>query len=170
MKLEQFIAIPLLKLRQNTWHLSAVEVQYSLRIALNQKNSGQEICLKFSFSSFNLISHTPHIASYTFFTRNVDQYKNTSLSQLYQPPRTPFSQNTYHQLLFSCGYCKVFKNNFFIEHHQKRCLQMFFKIVVLKSSANFTGKHLSWSLFLKKFQVKGLQLHKKKGSNTCVFL
>ena len=109
-----------------------------------------------------LKERTAHLASYTFFTRDVDQYKNTSLSQLYQPPRTPFSQNTYHQLLFSCGYCKVFENNFFIEHHQKRCLEMFFKIVVLKSSANFTGKHLSWSLFLKKFQVKGLQLHKKK--------
>ena len=63
---------------------------------------------------------TAHLASYTFFTRDVDQYKNTSLSQLYQPPRTPFSQNTYHELLSSCEYCKVFKNSFFIEHHQKQ--------------------------------------------------
>ena len=39
---------------------------------------------------------TAHLASYTFFTRDVDQYKNMSLSQLYQPPRTPFPQNTYH--------------------------------------------------------------------------
>ena len=37
-----------------------------------------------------------HLARYTFFTRNVDQYENTSLSQLYQPQRTPFSQNSYH--------------------------------------------------------------------------
>ena len=43
-----------------------------------------------------LKERTAHLASYTFFTRDVDQYKNTSLSQLYQPPRTPFSQNTYH--------------------------------------------------------------------------
>ena len=35
-------------------------------------------------------------ASYTFFARDVDQCKNTSLSQLHQPPRTPFSQNSYH--------------------------------------------------------------------------
>ena len=28
---------------------------------------------------------------------------------------------------------------------------MFFKIGVLKNFANFTGKHLSWSLFLTKF-------------------
>ena len=37
-----------------------------------------------------------HLASYTFFTRDVDQYKNTSLSQLYQALESPFSQNTYH--------------------------------------------------------------------------
>ena len=41
-----------------------------------------------------LKERTAHLASYTFFARDADQYKNTSLSQLYQPPRTPFSQNT----------------------------------------------------------------------------
>ena len=60
-----------------------------------------------------LKERTAHLASYTFFTRDVDQYKNTSLSQLYQPPRTAFSQNTYHWLLSSCEYCKVFKNGLF---------------------------------------------------------
>ena len=35
------------------------------------------------------------------------------LSQLYQPPRAAFSQNTYHRLLPSCEYCKVFKNGLF---------------------------------------------------------
>ena len=39
---------------------------------------------------------TAHLASYTFFTTDVDQYKNTSLSQLYEPQKTSFSQNTYH--------------------------------------------------------------------------
>ena len=43
-----------------------------------------------------LKERTTHLASYTFLTRDVDQYKNTSISQLYQPPRIPFSQNTYH--------------------------------------------------------------------------
>ena len=37
-----------------------------------------------------------YLTCYTFFARDVDQYKNTSLSQLYKPPRTPFLQNTYH--------------------------------------------------------------------------
>ena len=47
-------------------------------------------------------------------------------------------------------------------------LQMFFKIDVLKSFANFTGKHLCWSLFLKRLQAECLQ-RQKKGSNTDVF-
>ena len=40
-----------------------------------------------------LKERTAHLVSYAFFTRDIDQYKNTSLSQLYQPPRTPFLQN-----------------------------------------------------------------------------
>ena len=57
-----------------------------------------------------LKERTANVVSYTFFTRDVDQYPNTSLSQLYQPPRTAFSQDTYHSQLSSCEYCKVFKN------------------------------------------------------------
>ena len=41
-----------------------------------------------------LKERTAHLASCTFFTKDVDQYKNTPLSQLYQPPRIPFPQNT----------------------------------------------------------------------------
>ena len=43
-----------------------------------------------------LKERTAHLASYMFLTRDADQYKHTSFSQLYQPPRAPFSQNTYH--------------------------------------------------------------------------
>ena len=63
-----------------------------------------------------------HLGRYTFFTIDVDQYKNTSLSQLYQPPRTAFSQNTYHWLLSHYEYCEVFKNSFFKEHLKKQSL------------------------------------------------
>ena len=42
-----------------------------------------------------LKERTAHLASHTFFTRDVDQYQNTSFSQLCQPSGTPFSQNTY---------------------------------------------------------------------------
>ena len=43
-----------------------------------------------------LKERTADLASYTFFTRDVDQYENTSLSRLYEPPKISFSQNTYH--------------------------------------------------------------------------
>ena len=38
-----------------------------------------------------LKERTGHLSSNTFFTIDVDQEKNTSLSQLYHPPKTPFS-------------------------------------------------------------------------------
>ena len=44
---------------------------------------------------------------------------------------------------------------------------MFFKVGAFKSFANFTGKHLCWSLFLKNLQAKGLQLHKKGLQQRC---
>ena len=37
-----------------------------------------------------LMERTAQLASYIFFTRGVDQYKNTSLSRLHQPPRISF--------------------------------------------------------------------------------
>ena len=109
-----------------------------------------------------LKKRSAHLASYTFFTRDVDQYKNTSLSQLYQPPGTPFSQNTCRYLLSSCEYCKVFKKSFFIQNTSRsKCLQVFFKIGVLKRFANFAGEHLCWRFFLKNLQAEGLQLYLK---------
>ena len=59
-----------------------------------------------------LKERTAHLGSYTFLQEMLVNIK-TSLSQLYQPPRTAFSQNTYHWLLSSCEYCKVFKNGLF---------------------------------------------------------
>ena len=67
-----------------------------------------------------LKERTANEVSYTFFKRDVDQYSNTSLSQLYQPARTTFSQGTYHWLLSSYEYCKIFKNALFIVHLQRR--------------------------------------------------
>ena len=43
-----------------------------------------------------LKERTTHLASHTFFARDVGQFKQMSLSLLYQPPRAPFSQDTYH--------------------------------------------------------------------------
>ena len=41
---------------------------------------------------------TAHLVTYIFCTRDVDQYKNASFSQLYQIPRTPFLRT----LITSC--------------------------------------------------------------------
>ena len=48
-------------------------------------------------------------------------------------------------------------------------LQMLFKIGVLKHFANFTEKHLRWSLFLIKFHVQRPAALLKRDSNTGVF-
>ena len=40
-----------------------------------------------------LKERTANVVSYTFVTRDVDQYQNTSFSQLYQSQRTAFSQD-----------------------------------------------------------------------------
>ena len=55
---------------------------------------------------------TAHLTGYTLFTRDVNQYKNMSISQLYQPPRTSFLQSTYRYLLLSCEYCHFFRKAF----------------------------------------------------------
>ena len=48
--------------------------------------------------------------------------------------------------------------------------QIFLKTGVLKKFANFTGKHLCWSLFLIKFQVFRPATLIKRDCNTGVFL
>ena len=48
--------------------------------------------------------------------------------------------------------------------------QMFFRVGVYKNFANFTGKHLCWSLFLIKLQAFMPPTLLKIDSNTGVFL
>ena len=115
-----------------------------------------------------LRERTANEVSYSFFKRDVDQYSNTSLPQLYQPPRTTFSQGTYHWLLSSYEYCKVFKNELFIEHLQRRSFADYFQNRV-NAFANFARKHLCWSLFLKTYRLKACNFI-KKDSNTSAFL
>ena len=49
--------------------------------------------------------------------------------------------------VFSCIVSKI------TWRYSSSCLQMFFKIGVLKNFANFTGKHQRWNLFLIKLKV-----------------
>ena len=108
-----------------------------------------------------------HLGSYTFFIRDVDQYKNMSLSQLYQPPRTAFSQNTYYWLLSSCEYCKVFRNSFFHKHLQK---QSFADVSQNRYSYKFCKLHrkaLVLESLFKKLKAFGLHLHKIRLQHRC---
>ena len=118
-------------------------------------------------SQIILKERTVHLGSQTLFARDVDQYKSTSLSQLYQPPRIAFSQNTNHWLLSSCEYCKVFRTAFLQNTSRSSRLQIFLKIGILKNFANVTGKDLRWSLFSKNLHAEGLQLHKKRLQHRC---
>ena len=65
----------------------------------------------YHYTRLHLAQLNLHYTSFSelhFFTRDFDQYKNTLLSQLDQPPQTHF--------------WKVFRNSFFIEHLQKQSL------------------------------------------------
>ena len=48
--------------------------------------------------------------------------------------------------------------------------QMFFKLDIVKSFANFKGKHKYWSLFLIKLHALRPATLLKRDSNTAVFL
>ena len=113
-----------------------------------------------------LKERTAHLASYTLFTRDVDQHKNTSLSQLYQPPKHFFLRTRITSYFLPVNIAKVLITAFLYTSRSSR-LQMFFKIGVLKSFANFTGKHLCWSLFFKNVQAQGLQLYLKRLQHRC---
>ena len=157
---------------------------------LNKKSQDQK-----HMPQIILKERTAHLASYTFFARDADQYKNTSLWQLYQPPRISFSQNTYHELRSSCEYCKVFKNSFFIEHLQKHSFadvlhnrwhlslatfvmwilqsfwaQHFIEHLPEAATRNVLWKHLCQSLIFSKGAGLRPATSLKRDSGTSVFL
>ena len=107
------------------------------------------------------------LGSYTFFKRDVDQNKNMPLSQLYQPPRTASSQNTYHWLLSFCEYYKVFKNSFYYKTPPETVVcrysskQVFLKVLQTSQEGTCVG------VSLKKLQAEGLQLLKKRPQRRC---
>ena len=68
---------------------------------------------------------------------------------------------------FPVNIAKFLRTAFLKNTSRSSRLQMFFKIGVLRSVANFTGKHLCSSLFLKNFQAGGLQLRKKRLQHSC---
>ena len=73
-------------------------------------------------------------------------------------------EHLFHRTFTTSYFCPVniakFLRRAFIQNiSRSSCLQMFFKIGAQNSFANFTGKHLCWSLFLKNLQAEALQLY-----------
>ena len=111
---------------------------------------------------------TAHLASYAFLQEMLISIKTRHFHNSIN-----HQEYLFHRRLITSYFCPVniakFLRTGFLQNTSRNSrLQMFFKIVVLKSFANFTGKHLCWSLFLKNLQAEGLQLHKEK-SPTQVF-
>ena len=79
-----------------------------------------------------LNERTVHLASEAFLKTDVDQYERQSLSQLYQPPRTPFSQNIFTSYFHPVNIAKLLRTASLVNISGSSCLQMFFKICVLK--------------------------------------
>ena len=136
----------------------------SLKTVLKQKKSGPK-----NMPQIILKERTAHLVCYAFFTRDVDQYKNMSLSQLYQPPKYFFHRTRITSYFHPVNIAKVLRTAFLYTSRSSH-LRMFFKIGVLKSFTNFTGKHLCWSHFLKKLAGSRPATLLRKGFNTDVFL
>ena len=96
-----------------------------------------------------------------FAILRIKRDSNTGIFCKKQPDGVNILIDFFHRTLITSYFCPVniakFLRTAFLYTSRSSRLQMFFKIGVLKSFANFTGKHLCWSLFLKNLQAEGLQ-------------
>ena len=110
---------------------------------------------------------TAHLASYTFLHEMLINIKTPHFHKSIN-----YQEHLFHRTLITSYFClvniaKFLRTDFLKNTSRNSRLQMFFKIGVLNSFANFTGKHLCWSFFLKNLQAEGLQLDKKRLQNRC---
>ena len=134
----------------------------SLKIVLNQKNSGpKKIYLKIIPKE-----GTSHLASYTFLQEMLINIKTRHFRSSINHQEHIFYRTRITSYFRPVNIAK-FLRTAFLYNSRSSHLQMFFKIVILKSFANFTGKHLCWSLFFKNVQAQGLQLYLKRLQHRC---
>ena len=103
---------------------------------------------------------TAHLASCTFFTRDVDQYKKTRLFH----SSINHQEHFFHRTLITSYVRPVnIANSEYLFYRTPP------ETVVSRCSSKqvFLGKHLRWSLFLKNVRAEGLQLHKKRLQHRC---
>ena len=110
---------------------------------------------------------TTRLANYTFLQEmliNINTRKShSSIND---------QERVFHRKLITSYFClaniaKFLTTSFLQNTSRSTRLLMFFKKGVLERFANFTGKHLCWSLLLKDLQAKGLQLFLQNTSGGC---
>ena len=108
-----------------------------------------------------------HLASYTFLQEMSINIKRRDFHSSINNQERLFLRTLITSYFRPVNIAKFLGTSFLYNTSRSSRLHMFFKIGVLKSFANFTGKHLCSSLFLKNLQAEGLQLHKKRLRHRC---
>ena len=125
------------------------------KLFLTKKNQDQKVFLKLFFSQLIFLQETLINIKTRHFHSSVDHQEHffhwTRINSYFRP----------------VNIAKFLRTAFLYTSRSSR-LQMFFKIGVLKSFANFTGKHLCWRIFFKKtFRHKVCNFIKKKLQHGC---
>ena len=151
-----------------------IAIQYAVDSAILQKQTGKNITtvaetrVRICFCLFFCIQMFPSRDTYKRTTLKISGISkgnrfSGSLQTFLKLGTTTYIFNYVDFYLSFCSFYLKQKNNHFLKildsHSPFICRssrsQMFFKIGILKNFANFTGKHLCWSLFFNK--VAGLR-------------
>ena len=96
-----------------------------------------------------LKERTAHLASYTFLQETLINIKTCHFHSSINHQEHLFHRTRITSYFRPVNIAKFLRTAFLHNSRTSR-LQMFFEIGVLKSFANFIGKHLCWSLLFKK--------------------
>ena len=108
-----------------------------------------------------------HLGSYTFLQEMLIHVKTRHFHSSINHQEQLFHRTLITGFFRPVNIAKFLRRTFLQNTFRSWRLQIFLKVGILKSFANFTGKHLCWSLFLKNLQAEGLQLHKKRLQRRC---
>ena len=109
-----------------------------------------------------LKERTVHLLIYTFLLKRLINIKTRHFHSSINHQEHLFHRTHITSYFRPVNIAKFLRTAFLQNTTRSSRLKMFFKIGVLKSFANFTGKYLCWSLFLKNLQADGLKLYQKK--------
>ena len=104
---------------------------------------------------------TAHLGSYTFLLEILINIKTHHFHSSINHQEQIFHRTLITGYFRLVNIAKILRSDFLIEHLQKQLLAVISQNRYTQSFANFTGKHLCWSIFLRNLLAEGLQLHKK---------